>query len=107
MVRRALIRTVPALLALLVLAPAAAAAPTRYGELEVDVPRTPGVHVLAPQRAPFAFDLLGARWRALPGVAVDVRARGARSAWSHWTRLDPGEGGPVSHAEPVWLPGGD
>ena len=106
-VRRAVIRILPAVLALLVLAPAAAAAPTRYGELRVDVPGTPGVHVLAPQRAPFAFDLLGARWRARPGVAVDVRARGADSPWSRWTRLDPGEGGPVSHAEPVWLPGSD
>jgi hypothetical protein len=106
-VRRALIRLLPAVLALLVLAPVAAAAPSRYGELSLDAPGTPGVHVLAPQRAPFAFDLLGARWRALPGAAVDVRVRGVHSPWSSWTRLDPGEGGPVSHAEPVWIPGSE
>jgi hypothetical protein len=106
-VRPALIRVLLVALALLVFAPAAAAASPRYGELTVDAPGTPGVHVLAPRRAPFAFDLLGGRWRALPGVAVDVRVRGARSHWSHWTRLGPGEGGPVSHAEPVWIPGSD
>jgi N-acetylmuramoyl-L-alanine amidase len=106
-VRRALTRPLLGLLALLVFAPAAAAAGSRYGELTVAAPRTPGVHVLAPQRAPFAFDLLGARWRALPGAGVDVRVRGARARWSHWARLAPGEGGPVSHAEPVWMPGSD
>jgi hypothetical protein len=97
----------PVLLAALVFAPAAAATPSRYGELTVDAPGTPGVHVLSPQRAPFAFDLLGARWRAVTGGVVEVRARSGRAPWSRWAELAPGEGGPVSHAEPVWVPGSD
>ena len=68
-------------------------------------PGTPGLHVLPVQRAPFAFDLLGARWRARAGSTVEVRTRAAAAPWSAWTRLEPDGSGAVSHAEPVWLPG--
>ena len=63
-VRLALIRFAVLAAVLLAFAPGAAAAPTRYGELAVAAPATPGFHVLPPRAAPFAFDLLGARWRA-------------------------------------------
>ena len=101
------VRVAVALAAALLLAvPAAAAAQTRYAELAPSVPAAPGVHVLPPERAPFAFDLVGARWRADPGVAVDVRTRGAHGSWSPWTSLAPdGGGGPVTHSEPVWIAG--
>jgi hypothetical protein len=91
--------------ALLLFAPAASAAGTRYGELSLSAPRTPGIHVLPVQRAPFAFDLLGARWRARPGATVDVRARTSSGPWSPWTRLEADAGGAVSRADPLWLPG--
>jgi hypothetical protein len=91
--------------ALLVLAPAAHAAATRYGELTVRAPGTPGSHVLPPQRAPFAFDLVGARWIARPGAAVAVRTRAAAGAWSQWTTLVADRGGAVAHADPAWLAG--
>ena len=54
----------------------APSAHTRYGELTLSAPGTPGLHVLPVQRAPFAFDLLGARWATRPGAAVEVRTRG-------------------------------
>jgi hypothetical protein len=110
-VRRALQRALLGLAAFLLLAPAAAAAPaapsahTRYGELALTAPGTPGLHVLPVQRAPFAFDLLGARWAARTGAEVEVRTRAISGAWSRWTRLEADGGGPISHAEPVWLPG--
>ncbi len=104
-VRRALIRCLPVVAALLALAPAAHAAATRYGELTVGAPGTAGSHVLPPQRAPFAFDLVGARWNAHPGVTVAVRARAAAGPWSPWTTLDADPGGAVAHADPVWLAG--
>ena len=34
-----------------------------------------------------------------------MRTRASSGAWSPWTRLEADGGGPVSHAEPVWLPG--
>ncbi|MDP9260293.1 MAG: hypothetical protein M3Q31_27590, partial [Actinomycetota bacterium] len=92
-------------LALLVFAPAASAAGTRYGELSLAAPGTPGTHVLPVQRAPFAFDLLGARWRAEAGASVEVRTQAGSASWSAWTRLEADAGGAVSHADPVWLPG--
>lgn len=108
MVKLILIRLVPILAGCLLLAPAGAtAAPTRYAELTVAGPATPGVHLLPPRRAPFAFDLLGARWSARPGTRVEVRARGSRGPWSPWTTLEADAGGPVSHAEPVWVKGSD
>ncbi len=94
-------------LALCLLAPAAAAAQTRYAELSVAVPGTPGVHTSAVRRAPFAFDLLGARWQARPGVSVEARARAFDGRWSAWTSLEADGGGRVSHAEPVWVKGSD
>ena len=103
--RLALIRCLPVAVALLVPAPAAQAAATRYGELTVRAPGTAGSHVLPPQRAPFAFDLVGARWNARPGVTVAVRARAAAGPWSPWTTLDADPGGAVAHADPVWLAG--
>ena len=68
MVRRALI---PLAVVLCLLAPAAANAQTRYAELSLAVPVTAGVHTLSVRPAPFAFDLLGARWQARPGVSVE------------------------------------
>ncbi|MDX6631361.1 MAG: hypothetical protein QOH00_3607 [Gaiellales bacterium] len=105
MVRLALKRSLPVAVALLLVVPAASAAGTRYGELSVHAPATPGAHLLPVQRAPFAFDLLGARWRARPGSAVEVRTRAAAGRWSSWIRLEADAGGAVSHADPVWLPG--
>jgi hypothetical protein len=98
-------RLLPVVAALLLFAPAASAAGTRYGELSLRVPRSPGLHVLPVQRAPFAFDLLGGRWSAGAGASVEVRTRAASAPWSPWTRLEADAGGAVSHAEPVWLPG--
>jgi N-acetylmuramoyl-L-alanine amidase len=95
----------PVALLLLLLAPGAAAAQTRYAELSVSVPGTPGAHTSAVRQAPFAFDLLGARWQAGPGVTVEVRARGVRGPWSAWTTLEADDGGAVSHADPVWVAG--
>jgi hypothetical protein len=89
------------------LAPGAAAAHTRYGEFSVTVPGRPGLYTSPPRRAPFAFDLVGARWHARPGVAIEVRARASRGPWSPWTRLEAGSGGATSHAEPVWVAGSD
>ncbi len=106
MVKRAVLRCLP-LLALLAFAPGAGAATARYAELAVATAGAPGGGVLPALRAPFAFDLLGARWAARPGVTVEVRARGGGHAWSPWTRLTPDAGGPVSHAEPIWIPGSD
>ena len=101
-------RLLPAVVAFLLFAPAAgasAAAHTRYGELLLTAPAAGGLHVLPAQRAPFSFDLVGARWAARPGVVVEVRTRAASGAWSRWARLAADGGGPVSHAEPVWMPG--
>jgi len=101
----ALRRSLPVLAALLLFAPVASAAGTRYGELLVTAPDAPGLHVLPVQRAPFAFDLVGARWRARRGTVVEVRTRPALGRWSDWTRLAADAGGAVSHADAVWLPG--
>ena len=98
-------------MACLLLAPAAAAdgldpsAHTRYGELALSARGTAGLHVLPVRRAPFTFDLLGARWAARAGSEVEVRTRGSSGAWSRWTHLEADGGGPISHAEPVWVPG--
>jgi N-acetylmuramoyl-L-alanine amidase-like protein len=98
----------PALAAcVLALAPAAGAATTRYAELTVATRAAASVQLLPVRRAPFAFDLLGARWRARSGVDVRVRVRGVRGRWSRWLRLAPDGSGPVSHAEPIWVPGSD
>ena len=101
----ALTRSLTVVAALLVLAPAVRAAGTRYGELTVLAPGTAGTHVLAPQQAPFAFDLVGARWEAQAGVTVAVRARSATGRWSPWAALAADPGGAVAHADPVWLSG--
>ena len=104
MVRRVLIL---AALALCLLAPATASAQTRYAELSVTMPGSRGVHTSAVRRAPFAFDLLGARWQARPGAGVEARARAFGGRWSAWTNLQADGSGPVSHAEPVWVEGSD
>lgn len=58
----------------------------------------------APVRAPFAFDLVGARWRG--GGHVELRSRTLAGAWSAWSPLSPGEdvlpGRAVTVAEPIW-----
>jgi hypothetical protein len=90
---------------LLALAPPAGAAEVRYAELTVAVPRSSGEHVLAPQRAPFAFDLAGARWRARPGATVALRARATSGRWSPWTTLAADTSDAVAYSDPVWLPG--
>jgi hypothetical protein len=67
-------RLLTAVVAFLLFAPAAGAATaahTRYGELLLTAPAT-GLHMLPAQRAPFSFDLVGARWAA--------RARHSRRA---------------------------
>jgi hypothetical protein len=91
--------------AVLALAPSAHAAQTRYAELSVAAPGTPGTHVLAPRRAPFAFDLVGARWQARAGASVAVRTRGATGSWSPWTALDVDGAAAVAHSDPVWIAG--
>ena len=51
------------------------------------------------QRAPIAFDLVGATWSGPASIRVQVRARG-RAGWTRWvalTRDAPGE------SEPVWV----
>ncbi len=93
-------------LVLLVLAPAVAAAGgTRYAELSVAVPAKPGVQISPLRRAPFAFDLVGARWHARAGMSVAIRARPIHGRWSAWTDLAVDDAGPISHSDPVWLPG--
>ncbi len=62
----------------------------------------------APVRAPFAFDLVGARWRGAGHVELRVRRAGR---WGAWSRLSPGEdvrpAPGVRVAEPIWTGGGD
>jgi hypothetical protein len=87
--------------ALLLSVPAVAgAAGTRLASLPV----TTG----APVRAPFSFDLVGARWRGSGQVELRTRRAGR---WSRWSLLSPGEdvapAPGVSVAEPVWTGGGD
>ena len=51
------------------------------------------------QRAPIAFDLVGATWMGPDSIRAEVRARGIRG-WTRWvvlTRDQPGE------SEPVWV----
>ena len=51
------------------------------------------------QRAPIAFDLVGATWSGPDSIRAEVRARGTRG-WTRWvvlTRDQPGE------SEPVWV----
>jgi hypothetical protein len=61
----------------------------------------------APLRAPFSFDLVGARWRGSGHVELRTRLAGR---WTAWARLSPGENGPSvtgDHvAEPIWTGGG-
>jgi hypothetical protein len=102
-----LARILPAAVALLACAPGASASPTRYVELSVTVPSTPGVHLSSPRRAPFAFDLVGARWLGRSGATVEVRTHGSRGPWSPWAKLDADAGGPVSHGEPAWVAGSE
>jgi N-acetylmuramoyl-L-alanine amidase/FlgD Ig-like domain len=58
----------------------------------------------APVRAPFAFDLVGARWSGRGHI--ELRSRTPRGAWTAWSALAPGEdvrpGGGDSVAEPIW-----
>jgi hypothetical protein len=58
----------------------------------------------APVRAPFAFDLVGARWRGTGHV--ELRSRTRSGAWSSWSALSPGEdvapARGVTVAEPIW-----
>jgi N-acetylmuramoyl-L-alanine amidase/FlgD Ig-like domain len=61
----------------------------------------------APVRAPFAFDLVGARWRGSGHVELRTRAAGR---WTAWTLLSPGENGVSARgdhvAEPIWTGSG-
>ena len=87
--------------ALVVSAPAAAgAADVRLASLPVTGS--------APVRAPFAFDLVGARWSGRG--RVELRSRTLAGAWTAWSRLAPGEdvrrGGKGIVAEPVWTGAG-
>ncbi len=87
--------------ALLLSAPAVAgAADVRLASLPV----TGGAVV----RAPFAFDLVGARWSG--SGQVELRSRTDAGAWSSWTTLTAGEDvhptPGVSVAEPVWTGSG-
>ncbi len=104
-VRLALIRFPLLAAVLLALVPSAEAAATRYREVVVATPQSAGTRLMPPRAAPFAFDLLGARWTARPGAIVDVRARARGGPWSRWTTLEAPPGGMVSHAEPVWVAG--
>src|SRR5882757_8692697 len=62
----------------------------------------------APVRAPFAFDLVGARWRG--SGRVELRSRSESGPWSSWALLPAGEdvrpGRGVSVSEPVWTGSG-
>jgi flagellar hook assembly protein FlgD len=67
--------------------------------------------VLAPIRAPFRFDLVGAHWRGQHAV-VDLRVRSAAGAWSAWQPVSPSDPDPqeqrdlgVVDGEPAWAPG--
>ncbi|MDX6566900.1 MAG: hypothetical protein QOE10_2562, partial [Gaiellales bacterium] len=78
-------------------------APAVAGAADVRLASLP-VAGSAPVRAPFAFDLVGARWRG--SGRVELRSRSESGPWSSWALLPPGEdvrpagGGSVS--EPVW-----
>jgi flagellar hook assembly protein FlgD len=87
--------------ALLLSAPAlAGAADVRLAS----VPVTGGAVV----RAPFSFDLVGARWSG--SGQVDLRSRSTTGAWSSWKTLTAGEDvhptPGVSVAEPLWTGSG-
>jgi flagellar hook assembly protein FlgD len=59
-------------------------------------------------RAPFAFDLVGARWHG--SGRVELRSRDESGPWSSWALLPAGEdvrpAGGVSVSEPVWTGSG-
>jgi hypothetical protein len=78
-------------------------APAVAGAADVRLASLP-VAGSAPVRAPFAFDLVGARWRGT-GV-VELRSRTNTGRWSSWTPLSPGDdvhpSRGISVAEPVW-----
>ncbi len=82
-------RLLPAVVAFLLLAPAAgasAAAHTRYGELLLTAPAAGGLHVLPAQRAPFS---VRPRGRALGGAAR--RGRGGAHARRVWRVVSLGQ----------------
>jgi flagellar hook assembly protein FlgD len=58
----------------------------------------------APIRAPFAFDLVGARWHGQGHV--ELRSRTVSGGWSGWSALAPGEdvapASGITVAEPIW-----
>jgi hypothetical protein len=82
-------------------------APAVAGAADVRLASLP-VSGKAPVRAPFAFDLVGARWSGRGQVALRSRTPGG--AWTAWSALAPGEdvrpGSGESIAEPVWTGGG-
>ena len=104
-VRLALKRSLPVAVALLLFAPAASAAGTRYGELSLAAPATPGTPCPAGAARAVRVRPAGRALAARAGSAVEVRTRANSAPWSAWTRLQADAGGAVSHAEPVWLPG--
>jgi hypothetical protein len=108
------------LLAALLTAPAAsAAAPVpRVASVVVHAAAPAAARTLAAEpvrvtpvvRAPFTFDLVGARWRAVGRPVVAIRVRSAHGRWGRWTALDAldtsREGTPgVVDGEPVWAKG--
>jgi flagellar hook assembly protein FlgD len=82
-------------------------APAVAGAADVRLASLP-VSGSAPLRAPFAFDLVGARWSGRGHV--ELRSRTSAGAWTEWRALTPGEdarpGSGVSVAEPVWTGAG-
>jgi N-acetylmuramoyl-L-alanine amidase len=78
-------------------------APAVAGAADVRLASLP-VTGSAPVRAPFGFDLVGARWQG--AGAVELRSRTETGRWTRWTPLSPGEdvhpSQGVSVAEPVW-----
>jgi flagellar hook assembly protein FlgD len=78
-------------------------APAVAGAADVRLASLP-VGGSAPVRAPFAFDLVGARWSGRGHV--ELRSRTPTGAWTAWSTLAPAEdvrpGSGSSIAEPVW-----
>ncbi|MDX6569210.1 MAG: hypothetical protein QOH15_1788 [Gaiellales bacterium] len=82
-------------------------APAIAGAADVRLASLP-VTGSAPVRAPFAFDLVGARWSG--HGHVELRSRTQTGAWTAWSPLAPGEdvrpGTGSTVAEPVFTGGG-
>jgi hypothetical protein len=78
-------------------------APAVAGAADVRLASLP-IGSSAPVRAPFAFDLVGARWSGRG--QVELRSRTPRGSWTAWSVLAPGEdlrpGSGASVAEPLW-----